>query len=247
MHFRVAALLMLALAAANSPSSAQKPAARELGKVRAEPARFADEDPNNDLVVAPPDPIADCRPRLDALGVKYRPSEIPLSRKRGATYTCGTEQAVLYLKGTPSAGRIKYSPAAMVSCRLALAMAEFEVVLQEAAMRSFGKRVRRIEQAGTYNCRRMVRFRDMVSEHSYANAIDIRSFVLEDGRRISVLADFGALEREPANEKGRFLRSLARRLYDDGVFSVVLTPYWDALHRDHFHLDLARYRVDGTR
>jgi hypothetical protein len=31
------------------------------------------------------------------------------------------------------------------------------------------------------------------------------------------------------------------------VFSVVLTPYWDALHRDHFHLDLARYRVDGTR
>jgi hypothetical protein len=44
-----------------------------------------------------------------------------------------------------------------------------------------------------------------------------------------------------------FLRSLARRLYDEDVFSVVLTPFFDALHRDHFHLDLARYRLDGTR
>jgi len=28
---------------------------------------------------------------------------------------------------------------------------------------------------------------------------------------------------------------------------VVLTPFFDRLHRDHLHLDLARYRVDGTR
>jgi hypothetical protein len=87
----------------------------------------------------------------------------------------------------------------------------------------------------------------MVSEHSYANAIDVRSFTLQNGRRISVLEHFGKLDGEPRSAEGRFLRSLSRRLHDDGVFSVVLTRYFDELHRDHFHLDLARYRVDGTR
>jgi hypothetical protein len=47
--------------------------------------------------------------------------------------------------------------------------------------------------------------------------------------------------------EGRFLRSVATRLYDEGVFSVVITPFFDALHRDHFHLDQARYRNDGSR
>jgi hypothetical protein len=27
----------------------------------------------------------------------------------------------------------------------------------------------------------------------------------------------------------------------------VITPFFDALHRDHFHLDQARYRIDGSR
>jgi hypothetical protein len=93
----------------------------------------------------------------------------------------------------------------------------------------------------------MARFRHMVSEHSYANAIDVRAFTLDDGRRIEVLAHFGPTTAEPPEPESRFLRSVARRLYDEAVFSVVLTPFWDAHHRDHFHLDMARYRVDGTR
>jgi hypothetical protein len=157
---------------------------------------------------------------------------------------CGNEQAVLYTKGP---GRIGYGPRPVVSCGLALAMAHFELVVQQEASAAFGRRVRRIEQGGTYNCRRMTRFQNLVSEHSYANAIDVRAFVLEDGRRISVLRHFGPLAREPVTPQAKFLRRLARRLYDERVFSVVLTPYWDALHRDHFHFDMARYRVDGTR
>ena len=114
-------------------------------------------------------------------------------------------------------------------------------------MLKVGELQRLIEQGGTYNCRRMARFQNLVSEHSYANAIDIRAFVLADGQRISVLRDFGPTGRPATSRKGIFLRQLSRRLYDEGVFSVVLTPYWDALHRDHFHFDMARYRVDGTR
>ncbi len=194
--------------------------------------------------VGPPDVLADCAAQLDALGVKYRLTALELRQKRGDTYTCGAEQALVYQRGPE---QIRYNSAPLVSCPLGIALARFERVLNEEAQKSFGQRVARIEQGGTYNCRKMTRFRRIVSEHSYANAIDLRALVLADGRRISVLRDFGALDREPPTETGRFLRRLTRRLYDDGVFSVVLTPYWDALHRDHLHLDMARYRVDGTR
>ena len=54
------------------------------------------------------------------------------------------------------------------------------------------------------------------------------------------------MKRANATAETRFLREAARALYDEGVFSVVLTPAYDRLHHDHFHLDLARYRVDGT-
>ena len=95
---------------------------------------------------------------------------------------------------------------------------------------------------GTYSCRKMARFPGWVSEHSYANAIDIQSFVLESWRTVKVQS---YLKREPGPDT-LFLRGLARALFDQGAFSVVLTPAYDRLHHDHFHLDLARYRMDGT-
>jgi hypothetical protein len=129
---------------------------------------------------------------------------------------------------------------------MALALADFERLLQEEAKRHLGKRIVRIEHGGTYSCRKMTRFK-MVSEHSYGNAIDLRAFTLQDGRRITVERHFGKLDSEPSDPRSMFLRAATRRAYDEAMFSVVLTPYFDRLHRDHFHLDLARYRVDGTR
>jgi hypothetical protein len=75
----------------------------------------------------------------------------------------------------------------------------------------------------------------------------VYAFRLENGRRIVVRTDFAPLSVEPTAAAGLFLRAVARRAYDDGVFSVVLTRFFDELHRDHFHLDMARYRIDGTR
>lgn len=203
----------------------------------------ADLDPDNDAVVAPPEPSPECEARLKEVSAQYQIARVPLRQPRNGTFTCGTEQAVIYRRGPAG---IRWSSAPLVSCGLALAIARFEQIVQEEATRELGQRVRRIVQGGTYNCRKMTRFQ-LVSEHSYANAIDIKAFVLENGRRVSVLSDFGSTQAPARSPAQRFLRGLARRLYDDAVFSVVLTPYWDALHRDHFHLDLARYRVDGTR
>jgi hypothetical protein len=129
---------------------------------------------------------------------------------------------------------------------MALGLARLESVLEEEAQRYFGQQVLRIEHGGTYNCRRMARF-GLVSEHSYANAIDIRGFTLKNGRKVTVLNGFGDVSRPAMRPESFFLRSVANRLYDEGAFSVVITPFFDRLHRDHLHLDQARYRVDGSR
>ena len=212
-----------------------------LASVPAGHVSHADLDPGNDFVVGPPSAIDDCEERLRAAHVKFTPAELPVRTHRGG-FVCGAEQVVVY-RGGPAG--LKWNAAPLVTCGMALALADFENIVADEA-RVLGKRVVRVEQGGTYNCRKMARF-DWVSEHSYANAIDVRAFILENGRRISVLDYFGKLDGEPKSAEGQFLRSLSRRLSDEGVFSVVLTRYYDELHRDHFHLDLARYRVDGTR
>lgn len=206
------------------------------------PSRLhADLDPANDFDVGPPAVIDDCESRLRAAHVDFAVAELKV-RKQRAGFVCGAEQVVIYRKGPTG---LKWNAPPIVTCGMALALADFENVVADEA-RVLGQRVVRVEQGGTYNCRKMARF-DFVSEHSYANAIDVRAFTLQNGRRISVLDYFGKLDGEPKSVEGRFLRSLSRRLHDDGVFSVVLTRYYDELHKDHFHLDLARYRVDGTR
>jgi hypothetical protein len=212
-------------------------AAPRAGVAAPKTAGLADLDPDNDAEVAPPEPIPDCEGRLTAAGIRFRRAELPI-RGRPPAPLCGAEQVVIY-QGGPR--KIRYNGAPLVTCGMALALAGFEEILSEEAEQRFGKRVVSLMHGGTYSCRRMARFR-LVSEHSYANAIDIRSLRLENGREISVLRHFGKQKPE-----GEFLRAVAQRLYDEGVFSVVLTERFDALHRDHFHLDLARYRVDGTR
>jgi hypothetical protein len=204
---------------------------------------LADVDPDNDLLVAPPEPLADCEARLRAAGIDFAPAELPIRPGNAKRPTCGAPQAVVY-RGGPM--KIRYSPAPVVSCRMALGLARFEQVLTQEAERLLGQRVIRVEQGGTYNCRKMARF-NLVSEHAYANAIDIRSVTLQNGRRLSVLRSFGKLDVPARGSEASFWRTVATRSFDEGAFSVVITPFFDALHRDHLHLDQARYRIDGTR
>jgi hypothetical protein len=202
----------------------------------------ADLDPANDGVVAPPEVIPECETLLAAQGAEFSPASLPLRRSR-AGRECGTPQAVAF-RGVR--GGARYSPTPVLSCGMALALARFEPKLQSAATTALGSRVVRVRHIGTYNCRDMARF-DLVSEHSYANAIDVSEIVLEGGRTVSVQRHFGRPSAEPRGAEGRFLRELAQRAFDDADFSCVITEFFDPLHRDHIHLDLARYRVDGTR
>jgi len=195
-------------------------------------------------VTGPPEPRPDCVEALKAAGVKFGEAKIPVRTIKNSDRVCGAEQVVVY-KGSPAG--IRYEPAPVLTCTMAISLARFDGLVQAEATRALGTRVTRIRHLGTYACRGMAKFPGWPSEHSYANAIDVSTFVLKNGREISVARHFEATEDAPKKKEADFLRALATRSFEEDVFSSVLTPYFNAQHRDHFHLDLARYRINGTR
>ena len=186
--------------------------------------------------------LPDCEEQLAQAGVTFRHASLPVHKER--KLVCGAPQVVIYERGP---GKIAYEPAPLLTCPMALALASFERIVQQEAARVYASAVVRVEQLGTYNCREMAAFPGWVSEHSYANAIDLARFTLRSGVTIDVERDFDKGAGPPARKAGEFLRTVSRRAFDEEVFSHVLTPFFDANHRNHFHLDLARYRGDGTR
>jgi hypothetical protein len=130
-------------------------------------------------------------------------------------------------------GAVALSSSFLASCPLAVAFALFERHgLQPAAQAVYGQAVVRVDHLGSFACRNMYgREQGARSQHASANALDIAGFRLADGRSISVLRDW---PKQGAD--ARFLR-LAR----DGAcgsFNVVLSPDYNAAHRNHFHLDV---------
>jgi hypothetical protein len=234
--------------ARDEASAAESDASSPVPEMKRErrPGAWANVDPSDDDVEGPPDAIEDCAGTLERAGVTFRPATIAVHeiRTKRAKIVCGAPQVVTYLKGP---GKIAYDSAPVVTCAMAAALASFEKLVQEEANAGFGSPVVRIEHLGTFNCREMAAYPGFVSEHSYANAIDIARFVLKNGRIVDVQRDFDLGLDEPKKAGGRFLRLLSQRAHDEDVFSHVLTPFWDAHHRNHFHLDLSRYRSDGTR
>lgn len=106
-------------------------------------------------------------------------------------------------------------------------------VVTQQAQAFFGKPVVRIESYGTFACRpkNNVKGADL-SEHGRANAVDIAAFILQGGRRITVLADWNG----PDPHARAFLRAVHQAACRR--FSIVLGPEANAIHRDHLHFDM---------
>lgn len=124
------------------------------------------------------------------------------------------------------------------TCPAAVALALWERhVLQPAAQAHFGARVVRIEHFGSYACRNVYgRPTATRSQHATANALDIAGFVLQDGRRVRVLGDWSGTAAQAS-----FLRDV--RTGACAFFDGVLSPDYNAAHRDHLHLDRGPYRI----
>lgn len=120
-----------------------------------------------------------------------------------------------------------------VSCPLAETFAGWaRYGVDRAAQQILGSPLVRIETMGSYNCR-TVSGTDRMSAHATANAIDISGFVLADGRRITVSGDWG--RQSPA------IRSFFATIHTSACrrFGTVLSPAYNAAHRDHLHLELS--------
>lgn len=120
-----------------------------------------------------------------------------------------------------------------VTCPLADTLAGWaRFGVDRAARQILGSPLVRIETMGSYNCR-TVAVSDRMSAHATANAVDIAGFVLADGRRISVLADWHG--GSPAERK--FLAAV----HDSACkrFGTVLSPDYNPAHRDHLHLEVS--------
>jgi hypothetical protein len=191
--------------------------------------------------VAPAAP-AECRTTLKTQGFKLtpwplRPTKLP------SGVVCEAPEGVSVSRGATG---LRFQPAAQINCAFALRLGRFEAIVQAEAKAFLRSPVRAIVQLGTYNCRRMAAYPDLVSEHSFANAIDVAKFQLKNGRVVVVERDWVRADQPAETPAARFLRRLTRRLYDEKVFNVVLTPSYDKHHRNHLHLDGAAYTVDGT-
>ena len=121
-----------------------------------------------------------------------------------------------------------------VSCEVAAALAlwaRFE--LQPLAEKIFGQKVSHIRNFGTYSCRKIIGskfWRNRLSEHARANAIDISSLRLADGTRISVKHHW-----KGNGKKAQFLRAIHSGACN--YFRVSLGPDFNRAHHDHFHFD----------
>ena len=156
---------------------------------------------------------------------------------RGDGATCGYTEAVRLRDGA-----VDYRPAGLgMRCAVAAGLAVWERGVELAALRHFGSRVIAIDHFGSYSCRRLYgRAEGQWSEHASANAVDIAGFRLADGTRVSVVRDWRG-----TGPKAAFLREV--RDGACGLFSSVLSPDYNAAHRDHFHLDQAARGAMGGR
>lgn len=147
-----------------------------------------------------------------------------------------TASASCHVRGAVRLDRLSHAALApeATRCAIALRLLMWERhALQPASRAHLGASVARIEHFGSYSCRPIRSHRGptgRMSEHATANAFDISGFVLSDGRRISLSHGW-----DGPGDQAAFLRRARDGLCD--YFRVVLSPDYNALHADHFHVD----------
>ena len=147
--------------------------------------------------------------------------------------SCGGEDMVrLDAVTRPGGAYIALKPAPVLRCAFAESVAVW--LRNEAAPRveKLGATLSAVETYDSYECRGRNRVPGAkLSEHAKGNAVDLRSFILTDGRvvtltDVTVAKDFRDELRESA----------CRR------FSTVLGPGSDSAHETHIHVDLIERR-----
>jgi hypothetical protein len=148
---------------------------------------------------------SECLSELDKLSVSYK----ALGDQPNGN--CSISNAVRVTKFRAT----NISSPLLMNCRAALQTARWLEAIEATD----------ITHMGTYNCRKQ-RGSELVSEHSFANAIDVSAI---NGANLT-------RDWKKGNAKSEYLLSAQKRACD--YFNNVVGPDDNKAHEDHFHLDL---------
>lgn len=227
----LAAMLATALPArAETPLPPPRPPGIGLEAPSAAPAAEASAASPEDSHAIPADNAA-CAERLAKLGVRVEPAP-PV--RNGA---CGAESPLRLIR-LPHG--LEVAPPATVTCAVAEALVKWahETVAAEGE-RHLGAAPAKILIGTSYECRGQNRQAGAkLSEHAFANAVDVMGFEFRKRASIPITA-------RPGEDPEALFQAAVRRGACDH-FTTVLGPGSDAAHADHLHLDM-RERKRGAK
>ena len=150
-----------------------------------------------------------------------------------AEQTCRARSPLAVTAVLVNGRMVPLSSEAILECGMATALPTWLAALDGYLAARENTRLARVLVGTSYACRpRNNAVGSDVSEHGFANALDIIGFELADGRTMSLSAGW----TDPLSPEGRFLR------YAHGAacasFTTTLGPEANARHADHIHVDL---------
>jgi hypothetical protein len=211
------------------PRPAEAPAAKPEGPTAGQGTSEEANAPAREPAEPAPRPSA-CRLALTE-AIAIAPSIADIHGPGG----CGGQDLVrLEAVVLPDKHQVTLKPAAILRCEMASAVADWIRTDMTDIAKKLGSLITDLDNFDSYECRGRNRIVGaQLSEHGRANALDVRSLKLANGRVIS-LTD-RTVQRDL---REAILRSVCAR------FSTVLGPGSDWYHEDHIHLDLMERRND---
>ena len=148
---------------------------------------------------------------------------------------CGGQDLVrLEAVVLPDKHQVALKPAAILRCEMATAVADWIRTDMTDLAKKLDSLITDLDNFDSYECRGRNRIAGaQLSEHGRANALDVRSLKLANGRVISFTD-----RTEQRDLREAVLHSVCAR------FSTVLGPGSDWYHEDHIHLDQMERRND---
>jgi hypothetical protein len=157
----------------------------------------------------------------------------PIADTPGAGQQCGA-QSPLTLTGVLTNGRmVPLSAGVTTDCGVASVLPEWISDVDSYLKARENTQVAEVLVGTSYMCRNVNNASGgNLSFHAFADALDVTGFRLDDGRTITVEGDWA----DALSPEGRLLRYAHDAACSQ--FTTVLGPEANALHHDHFHVDL---------
>lgn len=143
-------------------------------------------------------------------------------------------QSPLTLSGVMANGRmVEVTGGVVTDCSVATVLPQWAQAIDGYLFARENGRLKSIIVGTSYVCRpRNNVVGADVSEHGFANALDVIGFTLEDGRTVAVETGW----TDALSNEGRLLRFAHDAACS--LFTTTLGPEANALHADHLHVDM---------